>query len=151
MGLFSKFKHSEEESATDATRNDTNVSPTPPSSSMASPKVVPQLHTSSASNSTLSEAPRPGYGSGSNSHWPAVPHSGDYKARIAQMDEDSKLQPHKKNWVKEKLDLADPTEKEYYERRYTASGKGSDFERVSQMSTQAIGGLAITEPRSIEK
>jgi hypothetical protein len=50
------------------------------------------------------------------------------------MEEDSKAHPHKKSWIKEKLDLADPSEPEYYERRFTASGDGSNYEQTSRLA-----------------
>lgn len=36
--------------------------------------------------------------------------------------------------------MADPTEREYYERRYTASGEGSDFEKNTRLAALAAGG-----------
>jgi hypothetical protein len=77
----------------------------------------------------------PGSGSGSNSHWPLAPHAGNYKERLAKMDEDAKEHPRKKSWLKEKLNLTDSTDPEYYDRRFTASGNGSDYEQISQAIT----------------
>jgi hypothetical protein len=111
------------------------------SSSTASPKVSPPSYRSFPSTSTLPQAPPPRSGSGSNSRWPASPHAGDYQARIAKLEEDSKAHPHKKNWFKEKLNLADPTEREYYERRFLASGDGSDYEQNARIAMLGAGGL----------
>jgi hypothetical protein len=146
MGLLSKIKHSKEECAPAAARNNATSTTTPPSSidlssSMSYPKASPQSYTVSET-STLPKDPPPGYVSGSlSSTWPAVPRAGDYEARIAKKEEDSKAHPHKKSWIKKKLDLADPTEREYYERRFTASGEGSEYEQNSKIAMLGVGGL----------
>jgi hypothetical protein len=60
---------------------------------------------------------------------------------MAQLEEDAESHPHKKNWLKEKLNLADPTEKEYYDRRFKASGEGSDYEKASRLSMLTGAGV----------
>ena len=50
------------------------------------------------------------------------------------MESDSKAHPQKKSWIKETFNLSDPTEQEYYERKYTASGEGSNYERTSRLA-----------------
>jgi hypothetical protein len=144
MGLFSKFRRSKEKYASTAAMNNPEFITTPPStddlsSSTASPKASSASYATSTSKSTSSKVSPESHGSGSHSNWPASPRAGDYKARMAELEEDSKLRPHKKSWLKEKLDLADPTEPEYYERRFTASGNGSDYEQASRIATVAGG------------
>jgi hypothetical protein len=53
------------------------------------------------------------------------------------MEEDSKAESYKKIWTKEKFDLTDPTEPEYYERRFNASRNGSDYEHASRLAMLA--------------
>jgi hypothetical protein len=48
------------------------------------------------------------------------------------MEEDSKKQPQKKNWFKEKFNLVDPSEREFYERR-----SSNDIKKAGRFSTIA--------------
>jgi hypothetical protein len=160
MTLFSTSKHSEEECAPGTAGNNPEMTTTRPfsatmSSSMASsretlppyttstststPILSPPPYTPSASTSTPRKAPSAGHRSVPAPNWPIIPGSGDYQARIAQLEDDSNAQPHKKSWLKDKLNMVDPNEREYYERRYTASGHGSDFEQTTRLAALAGG------------
>jgi hypothetical protein len=144
MGLLSKLKHSEEDQAPTTVNSNTETSTTSQStedlsSSIMPSKFCPSSDTSSKSTSTPSKAHQPERRSAPK-NWPAIPHAADYKERLAQMEEDSKTQPHKKSWLQKKLDLADPSEPEYYERRYTASGEGGEYEQVSRIARLGGGG-----------
>jgi len=50
------------------------------------------------------------------------------------METESETHPQKKSWLKEKLNLAGPTEQEYYDRKFTASGDGSNYEQTSRLA-----------------
>jgi hypothetical protein len=151
MGLLSDLKHSKEEKhmkeeGAHAPTSKTPIITTTPAStvdlsSMEYPKDSPPSYTPSALTSTPPKAHLPAHGSSSHCSWPANPHAGDFKARVAQMEEDAKAEPHKKSWLKEKLNLKDPSEPEYYERRYTASGNGGDYEQASRIAMMGGGGF----------
>jgi hypothetical protein len=147
MGLLNKFQHSKEDSTPASASNIPQIM-TPPStedvsSSVEYPKGSPPPYTPYALTSTPPKAPPPAQRSGSNSHWPAVPHTTDYQARIAQKEEEAKAQPQRKSWIKKTFNLADPSDPEYYERRFTASGNGSDYEQANQYMAMGTGGVVF--------
>jgi hypothetical protein len=146
MGLFSKSQHSKEETTpvvSDTKPNFTTAasSTTDVSSLTEFPKGSPPPYESHAPTSTNSKAPLPGHASNSNSRWPIVSHTSDYKARIAQQEANAGTEPPKKNWIKKTFNLADPSDADYYERKYTASGNGSEYEQTSQYALMASAGL----------
>lgn len=139
MGLFSRFKPSDNrQKAAEVT----NVPSSPASSPFdTNSKTSDKLHknATTAAESAVPKDQAPGYDNSNRTHWPANPHAGDYQARIAQLEADAVAkeaagEPRKKNWIKDKFNLVGPDEPEYYERRYTKSGNGSDYEQNSMVA-----------------
>ncbi|KAF2101317.1 hypothetical protein NA57DRAFT_53291 [Rhizodiscina lignyota] len=130
MGLFSKSKSNSKSTAASIPAE------APPSE----PPKMPEVVITSPSTTSIPKGPPPGHGAGNHSTWPAVPSAGDYKSRVAAIDQADKTEgnEHKKSWLKEKLNLAGPDEKAYYDRRYKA-GEGSDYEQASQLA-MIVGG-----------
>lgn len=139
MGLFSKSQDSKKE----AVSSTTSVDPKNTDDASSIAEFPKGSRPTSASNST---APPPGYESHKKTPWPLVPFSSGYKEGVAQIAEGENTmgEPRKKSWFKKTFNLADPSDSDYYERRYTASGEGSDYEKIQRIAGLNTGGVLFT-------
>lgn len=138
MGLFSKFKQSNKDKSNSQEPNTALSADTSLPVSVPAPERKPS---SESMNEEISKPkPQPDLGKDERDNkWLIHPHAGDYEARIHKLEADREAKdadgkPHKKNWLKDKLDLAGPDDPEYYERRYTASGNGSNYEQGNTLA-----------------